>query len=78
MMQRASLNVEQLEDRTCPVVHSFSAATTHNDNPAAAGTAANLVVQQALGGTPAPVVASAGHAQGVPFQSTPPQVPGRN
>jgi len=69
------LQLEELESRFAPVVHSFSAATTHTDQPNAGGTPANAVVREALGGIPAPVVATAGNAQGVPFATN--SVPGR-
>jgi hypothetical protein len=68
--------LEGLEDRFAPVVHSFSAATTHSDSPnAGASPTANAIVRANLGGLPAPVFASAGHAQGVPFELG--SVPGR-
>lgn len=62
------LNVEVLEDRTTPVVHSFSAATGVSDSPNAGGSPANVTVAAALGSIPAPVAATNGVAQGVPFE----------
>ena len=77
MTNRAILNVEQLEDRCAPIVHSFSAAATHSDSPNAGGTQATnaILFQSALGATPVPIVASFGNSQGVPFQTG--SVPGR-
>jgi hypothetical protein len=46
----------ELEGRTTPVVHSFSAATTHSDSDNAGGSpTANAVVRE-VHGSPAPVV----------------------
>lgn len=73
---RTVLQVEQLEDRCTPVVHSFSAGAPNSDAPQAGGTPANPVVIQALGGIPAPVVAAGDNAQGVPFDAN--AVPGRD
>lgn len=67
MKSYAHLSVESLEDRCTPVVHSFTPAAGLVDAAAAGGTAANQVVIGALGGIPAPVVASGDHSQGVPF-----------
>ena len=67
-MRRMLLSVEQLEERCCPVVHSFSAGASHSDSPNAGGTPANAIVRDNLGGIPAPVFASDGHAQGLPFE----------
>lgn len=61
------LYLESLEDRCTPVVHSFSAGAFHSDAVNAGGTPANAIVRNALGGIPAPITASAGHANGVPF-----------
>ena len=75
----AILNVEQLEDRCVPIVHSFSASVIGQvHSPNAAGTQATQAILQALGGTPVPVVASDGHAGGVPFDFAVPHAPGRD
>jgi hypothetical protein len=64
------LNVEVLEDRTTPVVHSFSAAAGVSEAPNAGGSPqANLTVALHLGAIPAPVVASYGNSQGIPFET---------
>jgi hypothetical protein len=68
-------NLEVLESRFAPVVHSFSAGAPHSDAPNAGGTPANAIVRDNLGGIPAPIFASAGHAQGLPFETG--SVPGR-
>jgi hypothetical protein len=67
-LKYARLNVELLESRITPVVHSFSAANGVSDAPNAGGSpVANMTVRANLGGIPAPVVASGEHSQGVPF-----------
>ncbi len=60
--------LELLEDRLAPVVHSFSAGALNSDAPAAGGTPANAIVRANLGGIPAPIFASLDASpNGVPF-----------
>lgn len=61
------LRLEQLEERDVPVVHPFTPAALVSPSPNAGGTPANQIVADNLGGIPAPIAASNGHAQGVPF-----------
>ena len=69
-------SLEQLEDRFCPVVHSFSAGAPHSDAPQAGGTPANAIVRANLGGIPAPINASFDASpEGEPFDAG--FVPGR-
>ena len=75
MRKRAILNVEQLPELCVPVVHSFSNGALAADAFNAGGTPANDNVTAALGGIPAPVVASFGNAEGTPFDVFPPHVP---
>lgn len=66
---KTTIQIEQLEDRACPVVHSFSAgALASGDNPNAGGSPANAIVRNNLGGIPAPLFAGQGDP---PFTSAP-------
>jgi hypothetical protein len=47
---------EQLGERINPVVHSFSAATTHSDSDNAGGSPTANAVVRLVHGSPAPVV----------------------
>jgi hypothetical protein len=50
------LNLEVLDERLTPVVHSFSAATTHSDADNAGGSPTANAVVRMVHGSPAPVV----------------------
>ncbi len=66
--------VECLEERCCPIVHSFSAGALASASPNAGGSpqaTAAILFRSALGATPVPIVASDG---AIPFDS----VPGRD
>lgn len=79
-IKRAFLQLEQLEERLDPIVHSWSASLVGQaQSPNAAGSPATIQINQNFGGgAPVPVLNAAQTAQGVPFQLTPPHVPGRD
>jgi hypothetical protein len=53
--------LECLSDRIAPVVHSFSAATTHSDSDNAGGSPTANAVVRTVHGSPAPVVVGGEH-----------------
>lgn len=54
--------IEVLEERATPIVHSFSAGALASDSPNAGGTPATqaILFHSALGAAPVPLVASGG------------------
>lgn len=71
--------LECLEDRRTPIVHSWGALVVgiENSDNAGGGPATSAILNQsALGGAPVPIVASAGHSQGIPFDLL--HAPGRD
>lgn len=73
--------VEALEDRCTPIVHSFAGNIVGQlHSPNAGGTPATdaIVNKSALGAAPVPVVASGGDSNGTPFDFAKPHAPGRD